>query len=93
MEGLGNSSRFVAPPASLLPLSSLSHVGLIQQLDFLAITRVLPRLPQAVLPVRLHRVGDGDVDALHLRVAAAGNEQGVRGCLAQVAGHEAVLPA
>lgn len=72
-EGLGNSSRFVAPPPSLLRLSSLSHVGLVQQLDFLAITRVVPRLPQAVLPVRLHRVGDGDVDALHLRVAAAGD--------------------
>lgn len=93
MEEFGNLSQFVVPPVSLLSLRNLSHVGLVQQLDFLAIPRVLPRLPQAVLPVRLHRVGDSDIDALHLRVAAARDEQGVRGRLAQVTGHEAVLPA
>lgn len=93
----GNHQRFMVakhpPPASLLPLPSLSHVGLVQQLDLLTVPRVVPRLPQAVLPVRLHGVGYGDVDALHLWVAAAGDEQGVRGRLTQVAGHEAVLPA
>lgn len=78
---------------SLLPLlPSLLSVGLIEQLYLLMISRALLRLSSAVLAVSLHRVGYGDIDGLRLGVAAAGNEQGVGGCLAQVAGDETVLP-
>lgn len=77
---------------SLLPLRCLLPVGLVQQLYLLAVAGVLLRLPPAVLPVGLHGVRYGDVDGLRLRVAAAGDEERVGGRLAQVAGHEAVLP-
>lgn len=77
---------------SLLPLPSLLSVGLIQQLYLLTITRALLRLPSAVLPVSLHSVRYSDIDGLCLWVAAAGDEQGVRSRLAQVAGDKAVLP-
>ena len=77
---------------SLFPLPGLLSVGLIEQLYLLTIPRALLRLPPAVLPVSLHSVRYSDIDGLRLRVASAGDEQGVGGRLAQVAGHEAVLP-
>ena len=77
---------------SLLPLPGLLSVGLIEQLYLLTIPRALLRLPPAVLPVSLHSVRYSDIDGLRLWVAAAGDEQRVGSCLAQVTGDKAVLP-
>lgn len=71
--------------------STLFPVDFIKELDLLSITPSFLPLAPAVLPVRLHRVRNVDVDAVSIWIGW--DQQWVRSCLAQVTWHEAVLTA
>lgn len=83
--------QFVPESPAALGVLVPAPVGLVQELDLFLVAILLMVQLLAVLPVRLHRVRDGDIDVVD-RVARRQKER-VGGAFPQLAGHEPVFPA